>query len=96
MNSFDARSRTDEAQRDDLAGEVLGVGEVALGALAILLDLHAVAVVLPVLREQDEGAAYDACSDSTSVSAVNPIAMESNRRARARTCSTPSSRSRTP
>ena len=42
-------------QRDDLAGEVLGVGEVALGALAVLLDLHAVAVVLPVLREQDEG-----------------------------------------
>ena len=43
------------AQRDDLAGEVLGVGEVALGALAVLLDLHAVAVVLAVLREQDEG-----------------------------------------
>ena len=43
------------AQGDDLAGEVLGVGEVALGALAVLLDLHAVAVVLAVLREEDEG-----------------------------------------
>ena len=43
-----------EAERDDLAGQVLGVGEVALGALAVLLELHAVAVVLAVLREQDE------------------------------------------
>ncbi len=42
------------AQRNDLAGEVLGVGEVALCALAVLLDLHAVAVVLPVLGEQDQ------------------------------------------
>ena len=47
--------RDGHAQGDDLAGEVLGVGEVALGALAILLDLHAVAVVLAVLRQQDEG-----------------------------------------
>src|SRR5690606_9035832 len=36
-------------------GEVLGVGEVALGALTILLDLHPVAVILPVLGKQDEG-----------------------------------------
>src|SRR5690606_9175866 len=43
-----------EAQRDDLAGEVLGIGEVALGALAVVLERNAVAVVLPVLREQDE------------------------------------------
>ena len=42
-------------ESDDLTGEVLGVGEVALGALAVLLDLHAVAVVLAVLREQDQG-----------------------------------------
>src|SRR5215218_923102 len=44
-----------EAQGDDLAREVLGVGEVALGALPVLLDLHAVAVVLAVLREKDQG-----------------------------------------
>ena len=30
-----------EPQRHDLAGEVLGVGEVSLGALAVLLDLLA-------------------------------------------------------
>ncbi len=41
-------------QRHDLAGEVFRVGEVALRALAVLLDLHPVAVVLTVLREQDE------------------------------------------
>ena len=56
MKSFVATSLHRQPQRDDLAGEVLGVGEVALGALAVLLDLHAVAVVLAVLREQDERA----------------------------------------
>src|SRR5690606_33202419 len=44
----------EQPQGDDLAGEVLGVGEVALRALAVLLDLHAVAVILTVLREQNE------------------------------------------
>ena len=43
------------AQRDDLWGEVLGIGKVALGTLTVLLDLHAVAVILPVLREKDQG-----------------------------------------
>ncbi len=54
MKSFDAMSCDQQPQRDDLAGEVLGVGEIALGALAVLLDLHALAVVLTVLREQDQ------------------------------------------
>ena len=43
-----------DAQRGQLAGEVVGVGDVALGAAAVLLVLHAVAVGLPVLREQDQ------------------------------------------
>lgn len=37
----------------DLPGEELGVLQVALGALAVLLG-DAVAVVLPVLRQQDQ------------------------------------------
>src|SRR5688572_2122929 len=43
-----------QAQGDDLAREVLGVGEVALGALPVLFDLHPVAVVLAILGEQDQ------------------------------------------
>src|SRR5690554_5403061 len=42
-----------QPQGDHLAGQVFGVVEVALRALAVLLHLHPVAVVLPVLREQD-------------------------------------------
>ena len=38
----------------DLAGEELGVGEVALVAGAVLLERDPVAVVLAVLREQDQ------------------------------------------
>src|SRR5690606_18161007 len=43
-----------EPQRGELAGEVLGVGEVPLGALTVLLGGHPVPVVLPVLCEEDE------------------------------------------
>src|SRR5690606_36083380 len=44
-----------EAKGHDLAREVLSVVEVALGALAVLLDLHAVTVVLAVLCKEDHG-----------------------------------------
>ena len=44
-----------EAQAGYLAGEILGVGQVAFGAQAILFCLDAVARVLTVLREHDEG-----------------------------------------
>ena len=43
-----------QAQAGDLAGQVLGVGEVALGAQAILFSDDAVARVLAVLREHNE------------------------------------------
>src|SRR5699024_2816875 len=43
-----------EAQRGDLPGDEVGGGVVAVVGLAILLGLHAVAVVLPVLREQQQ------------------------------------------
>ena len=43
-----------DPQRGDLAGQVLGVGDVALVARAVVLGLHAVAVGLPVLGEQDQ------------------------------------------
>src|SRR5699024_6950498 len=40
-----------KTQGNHLAGQKLRVGEIAFGALSILLDLHAIAVVLAVLRE---------------------------------------------
>jgi hypothetical protein len=43
-----------EPQGGDLAGEELGVGEVALVAAAVLLEGDPVAVGLPVLGEQDQ------------------------------------------
>src|SRR5690606_29557973 len=43
-----------QAQRGDLAGDEVGGGVVALVGLAILLGLDAVAVVLPVLGEQQQ------------------------------------------
>src|SRR5512144_2957595 len=43
-----------DPQRRDLTGEVLGVRDGPLAARPVLLVLHAVAVRLPVLREQDE------------------------------------------
>jgi len=43
-----------DAQRRQLAGEVVGVGDVAFGAPTVLLVLHAVSVGLAVLREQDQ------------------------------------------
>ncbi|BDZ49837.1 hypothetical protein GCM10025867_20780 [Frondihabitans sucicola] len=46
-----------EAQRYDFSGQVLGVGQIAFGPLAILLDLDSITVVLAILREQDQGAA---------------------------------------
>ena len=42
------------AQRRDLARQVFGVRERAFGTLAVLLRLHAVAVCLAILREQDQ------------------------------------------
>src|ERR1700742_496338 len=44
-----------EAKRHDLPSQVLGVVQVAFGAHPVLLDLHTVAVVLTVLRKQDQG-----------------------------------------
>ena len=41
-------------ERGQLAGEVLGVGLRPLGAAAVLVQRHPVAVVLPVLRQQDQ------------------------------------------
>ena len=43
-----------DPQRRDLAGEVLRVGDEALGAGPVVLVLHPVAVGLAVLREQDQ------------------------------------------
>ena len=60
-----------DAHRGNLPREVLGVGHRSLAQRPVLLVLHPVAVGLPVLREQDQGAAYDACSDSSRVSSVN-------------------------
>ena len=45
-----------DAQRGQFPGEVLGVGEVAFGPLAVLLERDAVAVVLPVLGQQQQRA----------------------------------------
>lgn len=59
------------AQCGDLAGEVLGVRDGPLVLLAVLFEVDPVAVVLAVLREQDQGAAYEACSDSISVRKMN-------------------------
>jgi hypothetical protein len=39
---------------EDFAGKVFGVGKVALGSLAILLELDAVAVILAVLSQQNQ------------------------------------------
>ena len=44
-----------QAQACDLAGEVLGVGQVAFGAQTVLLGHDAVAGVLAVLREHNQG-----------------------------------------
>ena len=44
-----------QAQACDLAGEVLGVGQVALGAQTVLLGHDAVAGVMTVLREHNQG-----------------------------------------
>src|SRR5215207_1090674 len=44
-----------DAQRGQLAGQVLGVGAHRGGPRAVLLGLHAVPVGLPVLRQQDQG-----------------------------------------
>ena len=48
------RRRARSGRRRELAGEVLGVGDVALGPGPVLLVLHPVAVGLAVLREQDQ------------------------------------------
>ena len=49
-----ATSLQRDPQRGHLAGQVLGVGEGALGPLPVLLERDPVAVGLPVLREQDQ------------------------------------------
>ena len=38
-----------QSQRDNFTHQVLKIGGVAFGSLPVLFDLHAVAVVLPVL-----------------------------------------------
>src|SRR4029079_17016195 len=43
-----------DPQRGQLPSQVLGVGLGALGTAAVLLQRHAVAVVLPVLGQQDQ------------------------------------------
>src|SRR5699024_10768083 len=49
------RRRSGPAQGGDLPGDEVGGGVVALVGLAILLGLHAIAVVLTVLGEQQQG-----------------------------------------
>lgn len=60
-----------DAQGGDLAGEVLGVRDRPLVLFAVLFEVDPVAVVLAVLGEQDQGAAYEACSDSIRVRKMN-------------------------
>ena len=43
-----------QAQARNFAGQILGVSQIALGALTILLGLDTVAVILAVLRKKNQ------------------------------------------
>lgn len=60
-----------QAHRRQLAGEELGIGLGLRGAGAILLERDLVAVLLTVLREQDQRRAYAAWVEKARLSRMN-------------------------